>query len=166
MTYHYRITATNPGGTSNGGDQTFTTAPLAPLPTVTVLQLQDLTPNSARFVGAVNPNGASTTAHFEWGPTSLYGNTTPDVSMGNGTSDVQISFALGGLSPHSTYHYRLVATNIGGTANSGDQVFATTSIGPSLVPLLTPWGGILLASLFLIGFISSILVQRRVKSRR
>ncbi len=161
--YHYRISATNVAGTVNGGDQSFTTPPIAPLPTATTLAPQDVSPNSAKLVGTVNPNGAATTSYFKWWgpPHVLYGDSTSIQSVGDGTSAVQMNFAIGGLAPSSQYHYRIVATNLGGTVSGNDQFFTTPAIGPSQVPLLTPWGGVVLA----ISFAASVLLIRRTRRR-
>jgi hypothetical protein len=49
------------------------------------------------------------------------------VSAGSGSSTVSVSAALGSLSPNTTYHYRLVATNADGTAFGADATFTTGS---------------------------------------
>lgn len=48
----------------------------------------DVTASSATLNGNVNPNGLSTTAWFEWGPTPSFGSTTPSSDLGSGTSIV------------------------------------------------------------------------------
>ena len=75
--------------------------------------------------GTVNPNGLATTAHFEYGTTTSYGTNTADQSIGSGSSTVPVSASLSGLTPGTTYHYRLVATNAGGTSNGADATFFT-----------------------------------------
>jgi hypothetical protein len=75
----------------------------------------------------VNPNGQSTTWYFEYGTGASYGKKTSSRSAGSGTADVQVSEALTGLAAGTTYHYRLVATNDGGTTRGTDGVFTTLS---------------------------------------
>ena len=74
-------------------------------------------------------NGTTTpylpsTAWFEWGATTSYGNRTGLLSLGGGASVVRLTNALSGVSPYQTYHYRLVVSNSVGLVPGGDQVFA------------------------------------------
>jgi hypothetical protein len=82
---------------------------------------------SATAAGTVNPNGQSTTWHFEYGTSASYGKNTSPRSAGSGTADVQVSGALTGLAAGTTYHYRLVATNDAGTTRGTDGMFTTLS---------------------------------------
>jgi hypothetical protein len=59
--------------------------------------------------GVVNPKGAQTSYHFEWGTTTDYGQVTPTTSASNGTADVPVDVSLDDLLPSTTYHYRVVA---------------------------------------------------------
>ena len=83
----------------------------------------------ASFVG----DGTGTHYHFEWGPTETYGAETAEtlVSPGPGSSEA-LSADLTGLSPYSTYHFRVVATNGTGTSYGGDRIFTTTPGLPSI----------------------------------
>ncbi len=80
--------------------------------------------------GTINPNGDNTTYSFEYGTTTSYGNTTSNTQELTGSSDVDVSENIVGLMPNSLYHYRLTATNSGGTTNGGDVTF--TTVGESL----------------------------------
>ena len=73
--------------------------------------------------GTVNPNGGATTYQFQWGPTSTYGNTTAATSAGSGSSAVAASATITGLTAGTIYHYRLTATNSGGTSYGADATF-------------------------------------------
>jgi PASTA domain len=109
-----------------------------------------LSPTSAILLGGANGLGEPVTAHFEYGTTTAYGNSTEP------TLPAETSFAsavIEGLRPATTYHYRLVANSAsGGSASSPDQTFTTpaaaaqaeaNSVTPSpLAPaLLTPPAG-------------------------
>ncbi len=85
---------------------------------------------SATLHGTVNPNGSSTTYFFQWGLTSGYGDTGRTFSAGSGTSARSVSDTIGGLTPGTTYHYRLVATNQFGTTVGADRRFTTTGPPP------------------------------------
>ena len=88
--------------------------------------------NSATATGTVNPNGQATNWFFEYGTSTSYGRRTATRSAGSGTTNVQVSAALTGLVPGTTYHYRLVATGGGGTTRGADGIF-TTSAAPVAV---------------------------------
>jgi hypothetical protein len=84
----------------------------------------------ATLSGVVNPQGISTTCHFDYGTTTSYGSSTPESgSLGNGASNVTVSPPINGLSPGTTYHYRVVATNLEGTTYGQDRTFSTTASG-------------------------------------
>jgi phosphodiesterase/alkaline phosphatase D-like protein len=87
------------------------------------------TSNGATLSGSVNPNGSSTSAHFEYGTTSSYGSQTSDQNLGNGSAPQALSTDITGLQPSTTYHYRLDATNGTGTTHGSDQTFTTA--GPT-----------------------------------
>jgi phosphodiesterase/alkaline phosphatase D-like protein len=124
-TYHVRIVATNPGGTSTGEDQTFTTLP--DTPTVLSAAASSLTQTAATLRASVNPNGGRVSAcQFDYGASASYGSSVPCAALpGAGTSPVTVSATLGGLSANTTYHFRIVATNTGGTSPGLDQAFTT-----------------------------------------
>ena len=96
-------------------------------PTVTTGAASSITSVSATLNGTANPNGLPTMAHFEWGTTASYGNSTSAQSLGSGTSSASVNAAISGLSPNTTYHFRLVASNSAGTTQGSDRTFTTTS---------------------------------------
>jgi len=83
---------------------------------------------TATLNGTANPNRTATTAHFEYGPTTAYGSTTPNQVLGTGSSSASIGGgAIGGLTCNTLYHFRATATNPGGTSVGADQTFTTAS---------------------------------------
>jgi phosphodiesterase/alkaline phosphatase D-like protein len=126
-TYHYRLVATNATGTSFGADKTFTTAsvPTTPPPVAKTGGAQGVTATSATLTGTANPKGTATTYYFQYGATAAYGSVTPSGNAGSGSRDVSVSAALSGLARNTTYHYRLIVTNAGGTSFGADRTFAT-----------------------------------------
>ncbi|MCW3014224.1 MAG: fibronectin type protein [Solirubrobacterales bacterium] len=125
--YHYRLSASNSGGTDAGADRTFTT-PAAPLkPSVASQAATAVSTGSATVGAAVNPNGQSTQIVFDYGTTTAYGASTGAQNAGEGTVAVTIKATLKSLAPNTTYHYRARATNATGTTNGADRTFKTGS---------------------------------------
>jgi hypothetical protein len=126
-TYHFRIVATNAGGTSNGSDQAFKTLP--PPPTVVTGAASAVTQSSATLNASVNPNGGEVgECKFEYGTSTTYGSSaTCTPSPGSVTSPVAVAAAVGSLSANTTYHFRITATNAGGTGTGSDQTFTTAT---------------------------------------
>jgi hypothetical protein len=99
----------------------------APPPTVTTGPLTNRNATTATLNGTANPNGAPTTCHFEYGPTSGYGTATvSDTTPGAGFTAVSVLAQLSGLVAATTYHYRLSCTNLAGTAVGADATFTTS----------------------------------------
>jgi hypothetical protein len=121
-TYHYRLVASNNTGTTLGADRTFTTA--GP-PTVVTGGLQSDSPTAVTVTGSVNPGGRSTSWHVEYGTTTAYGSRTASANVGSGTAAVAVSQLISNLTPSTTYHYRLVASNNHGTRQGTDATFTT-----------------------------------------
>lgn len=92
-------------------------------------------PTSAVLQGVVNPKDKSTAYAFEYGTTTAYGALSPAGSAGKGKSDVPVSYALSGLLPSTTYHFRVVASNDSGTSRGADVAFTTA---PDPIGALTP----------------------------
>ena len=123
--YHFRISATNAGGTSKGSDETFET-PHNP-PAVVTEPASSVTQTTATLNATVNPEGGNVSdCHFEYGTTNSYGSSAPCSSLpGPGTSPVAVSASVTGLTPNTAYHFRISATNAGGTSKGSDQTFTT-----------------------------------------
>jgi len=113
-------------GTTDIGADEFVVAPAA-----TTGAASAVTDHSATLSGSVNANGVPTTYRFEYGPTTAFGSTTSTTDVGSGTGAVAAAATLGGLSPATTYHYRLVATNAGGVTKGADQTFTTAALPPA-----------------------------------
>jgi hypothetical protein len=78
--------------------------------------------------GSVNANNASTAVTFEYGTTTAYGTSVAAAeSPVTGTTTTSITYTPT-LLPNTTYHYRVVGTNAGGTTNGADQTFITPVI--------------------------------------
>ncbi len=109
-----------------------TFAPAPDPPTTMTGAASDVEFPSATVEGSVNPNSndfAIADCHFEYGLTTEYGEKAVcnPKSIGTGTSPVTVSASIGVLDPDKTYHYRLVASNGGGTSHGEDQTFTSAA---------------------------------------
>ncbi len=96
-------------------------------PSVTTSAATNVTSSGATLNGTVNANNASATVTFEYGADTSYGTTvTAAESPVTGTADTVVSYVLGGLSPNTTYHFRVVGQNSAGTTYGSDRTFTTT----------------------------------------
>jgi phosphodiesterase/alkaline phosphatase D-like protein len=131
-TYHYRVVATNASGTDYGADMTFTT--LLDPPNVLTFAATNLGVDSATLNGSVHPNGGTATVTFQYGTTTAYGTTvTADQSPVSGNVAYNVSKTITGLSSGTTYHYRVVGTNAGGTSYGADITFTLSAAAPTAV---------------------------------
>src|SRR6266576_3504265 len=103
-------------------------------PVVTTNAATNVTNSAAMFNGAVNPKGVTTSVHFEYGLTTSYGSSTTTRSYSGHTTQ-KVMANVSGLSPNTTYHFRLVGTNSGGTRYGGDRIF--TTFNPTGAPVVT-----------------------------
>ena len=105
-------------------------AAMAP-PTVTTIPASSVAQTSAQLNGQLNPNGSATNYYFQWGTSTAYGSSSTTGSTNNGVGVLPLSVTITGLSPATTYHYRLVGSSFNGTTYGADQTFTTASPPPS-----------------------------------
>ena len=122
--YHFRVVASNNAGTIMGSDRTFTTLTPTGPPVVITNGPTNVAASSATLNGSLNPHGLATNVFFQYGTTTSYGSATPMQSQ-NGNTYRNITANINGLTPHSTYHFRMIATNAGGTRMGSDRTFTT-----------------------------------------
>ena len=80
----------------------------------------------ATLHGTVDPEGLETKYYFEYGTEKdKFTKKTAEASAGSGTSYVEESKTLTGLTVATTYYYRLVATNTEGKTIGGEKSFTT-----------------------------------------
>jgi hypothetical protein len=76
----------------------------------------------------------STTFHFQYGTTTSYGLTTAPQTQTGDTSR-PVSAHIISLTAHTTYHFRIVASNTAGTTFGSDRTF--TTLPPTGFPIVT-----------------------------
>ncbi|MBI5674213.1 MAG: PD40 domain-containing protein [Nitrospirae bacterium] len=127
VTCVYRVTAYNSAGNSDFSNEAYATT-IVISPIVTTNSATNVNGNSATLNGTANPNGSATTVFFEYGTSTSYEYRTSDQLIGNGTGDVSVRADITGLSPSTTYYYRVVAANAAGSINGNDVSFTTPPI--------------------------------------
>jgi hypothetical protein len=156
------IEATSPAGsgtvdvtvtTSGGTSATSAADHFTYLPTVVTQAASSVRASSALLNGTVNPNGGNVSeCKFEYGTTVSYGSSVPcSPPPGSGEGAVAVSASVSGLSPSTTYHYRVVATNAGGTSQGADGELKTlvarhwyrggSKLAGGVKAPLVAWGG-------------------------
>jgi hypothetical protein len=117
----------------------FIDPPITP-PTASANAATDVGSSSATLNGTVNASGDSTTVSFEWGLTAggPYPNSSPALpSTITGSANTAVSAAIAGLTPETSYYYRVVTTNGGGTIRSIEGSFTTMALVAGTAPQIT-----------------------------
>jgi Collagen triple helix repeat (20 copies) len=96
-------------------------------PEVETLEADGITSNKAEINALVNPEGLPTGYHFDFGTTTSYGTIVPipDAPAGSGSLPVEVFVPVTGLTPCTTYHFRIFASNSSGGAHGDDATFNT-----------------------------------------
>src|SRR3954452_18884462 len=105
-------------------------------PTITSTSAGDVTTTSAVLMAEVNPEGKAAKYHFEYGPADCSAapcTATPEVNLKKGEAPVTVEAAIAGLTPGTTYHFRLLAKNTE-AATGPDTTFSTFNLPPSFGP--------------------------------
>jgi hypothetical protein len=97
---------------------------LAPLATTNATPTTTGT-TTATVAGTVNPRGNAATATIQYGTSSALGSTAAAGSVPSSNATAAVSAPLTGLTPGTTYFYRVTATNTYGTASGPAETFTT-----------------------------------------
>ncbi len=123
-TYTYCLRAFNEAGEEAlGAPESFTT--LAEKPGVSGVSISLVQSNNATVNAQIDTGGLRTTYRVQYGTTSLYGLESTEASLSEDAGTQTVSVFLSGLQPASEYHFRIVAENTKGGAESSDGVFTT-----------------------------------------
>jgi len=80
--------------------------------------------NAAVVTVVLDPQGLTTSVYFQYGTTTSYGHTTIMHSQ-TGNTYRNITANISSLTTHTTYHFRIIATNNAGTRFGSDRTFTT-----------------------------------------
>ncbi len=108
----------------------------AALPSVATGSVSAVTYSSAILTGTVDPQGGETVASFQYGSTRALGAGTPVTPLGNGRQVLPFTSPVSGLTPATTYYFRIVAVGASGTSVGSIESF-TTPVIPLTVSLAT-----------------------------
>jgi DNA-binding beta-propeller fold protein YncE len=132
--YDFRLAAGSAkSGLIHGNAQSLTTAaPPSVIPGSAAAR--NLTASSVDLEAQVNPDNGGTTYRIEYGPSTAYSSSVPvpEASIGEGEAAVRVTQHVTGLSPNTTYHWRVVATNSAGSTAGADHTFIYDETGPGL----------------------------------
>ncbi len=126
-TYHYRLSGTNVDGTSRGADQSFNTPGAA----IEAAWTDSVGLTEAILKARINPKGSATTYRIEYGTDTSYGTSTPETPIGAENVGQTVTETLSTLTPATTYHWRVVATNSVGESKGQDRSFTTYVPSPA-----------------------------------
>jgi hypothetical protein len=137
-TYAVCLLASNAEGETTGSQQTFKT--LASRPVVVSETATAITPFDGSLEAVLNPERRVSTYYFEYAATKLaveksegtsFGESSiPAVSEAQGTGPVDIG---GGLTPATTYYYRVLASSANGATDGPVESFETEPlVAPSI----------------------------------
>jgi len=107
-------------------------APVAP--TTVTRAASAVAQTTATLNATVNPNGSEVSeCKLEYGKTTSYGSSAPCTpAPGSGSSAVAVSATVSSLSANTTYHFRVSATNAGGTSAGEDETLKTLPNAPTV----------------------------------
>ncbi len=119
--------------TTTSTTPTAPTTPTTPAPTpkpplASTGYAPEVTQTTATVKGGVMPRGVETSSFFQYGTSVAYGLQTAATPVGAGTQEVKVTQGLTGLTPATTYHYRLAAVSGAGTTFGQDRAFTTKKI--------------------------------------
>jgi hypothetical protein len=125
--YRVRLVSAKEFGNPEVASAELTFATDAEAPEIAAVAADGVGASSARLSGRLNAHSTSTSYRFEWGQGNFNNSVpVPNGPVGSGPEFVFVSQQLSGLSPETTYQFRLVATSVSeGTTVGAAHTFTT-----------------------------------------
>lgn len=124
-TYYYVVTSISSYGMESSESSEVSATPQAGATMPLTNDATNIMDTTATFNGSFNnPSGYTTTVWFEYGTTTSYGSTTTPAAYAT-TGTIPLSTNITALQQATTYHYRIVTQNSGGTFYGNDKSFRT-----------------------------------------
>lgn len=122
---HYRLVAASAGGTAESPDATEQTLPRPVKPFT--LAAEEVTETGAKLTAQILTEDAPVSrCEFQYGLTEAYGSSAPCSTVPTASFEASdVSATVTGLSPTSTYHFRIVAANRHGVVDGVDRTLNT-----------------------------------------
>jgi sugar lactone lactonase YvrE len=125
-TYDYRLVVTGPNQLTSYGQVQAVTAIQGGAPSVDATSSSGVTPTTVTLSARINPNLTPTVYRFQYGTDTNYISETPSSeTIGEDDQEHAVSSEIAGLTPGTTYHFRVVAINVNGPTAGPDQTFST-----------------------------------------
>ncbi len=99
---------------------------------VSTLPATDVSDTGATLDGSANPGGSAVFTRFDYGATTAYGTSTPDVRLDVASVPTRFDATLSGLTQDTTVHFRAVARTDFVTVEGRDQSFAVANTPPTI----------------------------------
>ena len=138
VTYYFCAIVSNASGTAFGSIFSFT---VPGAPTVLTVGATAVTSSGATLEASANPNAAATTGWFRYSTSNpgscndVFGTRAPvsgGSNLGSGTSPVDYTRAITGLTPGATYYYCAISSNTHGTSFGAVLSFTALANAPSV----------------------------------
>ena len=134
MGYYYRLRAVNADLHVSSEYARFTTFPVAVIANVAATGVMA---GSVDLTASIDPGGLPATYRFEYGAAACEQGGCASVpvapeAIGSGTSNVAVAQHVEGLTTGTTYHFRVLATDVNGTTASADHTFVYLPGGPEV----------------------------------
>jgi hypothetical protein len=136
-TYYYRLSVLAAGETYSSSELPYFLPHTA---TIANESAPFVEPTRAWLEAEINPGGTEVPYHFEYGPAAGSYDVSvpvPDAYTSPSLIGVRVGELAKGLTPGTTYHFRLVASPLSGEVDGPDQTFTTPAL-PSAPPETCP----------------------------
>ncbi|MBL7790200.1 MAG: fibronectin type III domain-containing protein [Chitinophagales bacterium] len=139
VTINIAANGVNGTGDANGDAWNIKTIPLTEFiapkkANISTIASSAITTTTATISAQINANGNATSAEVQYGTTTAYGATKAMTPASiTGSANTAATAALTGLTPNTTYNYRIKATNTAGDSLSANSTFKTNSAGAAIL---------------------------------